>query len=240
MEPFAHKSHFSAPLAREVQEVHKSRSWKQQGYKSFEDWGKAKVHLTKSTIYKFVKIIEYFGHCPDEEIESIGPETCHQLARRSEKDGISPGTTGHDDHAPRKELRARLKAELRKKAGDKAVFGESIDPSFRWLEHAPINEQGVVFLFGMVSQELGFRVQGIRQRWPDCIAKQKTVDRHGKEQWREVRIEFEYTSKDFYTHGHSPECTEIVCWEDNLSVKPDGCPQILELKSAIEKLRKPQ
>src|SRR5207247_1028444 len=33
-------------------------------------------------------------------------------------------------------------------------FGAPIN--FRGLRHAPINEQGVVFLFGMVSYELGF------------------------------------------------------------------------------------
>jgi hypothetical protein len=34
------------------------------------------------------------------------------------------------------------------------LYGEPID--FRGLRHAPINEQGVVYLFGMVSRELGF------------------------------------------------------------------------------------
>jgi hypothetical protein len=36
----------------------------------------------------------------------------------------------------------------------KIQYGEPID--FRGLRHAPINEQGVVYVFGMVSQELGF------------------------------------------------------------------------------------
>jgi len=37
-----------------------------------------------------------------------------------------------------------------------AEFGELID--FRGLRHAPVNENGVIFLFGMVSHELGFMV----------------------------------------------------------------------------------
>lgn len=40
------------------------------------------------------------------------------------------------------------------------VSGEQYGPpiEFRGLRHAPINEQGVVFLFGMVSREIGFLV----------------------------------------------------------------------------------
>lgn len=40
------------------------------------------------------------------------------------------------------------------------LFGQPID--FRGLRHAPINEQGVVYLFGMVSRELGFSVEALQ------------------------------------------------------------------------------
>jgi hypothetical protein len=52
--------------------------------------------------------------------------------------------------------------------GDGPVFGPPID--FRGLRHAPINEQGVVFLFGMISYELGFIVEAIHAAYPDCEA----------------------------------------------------------------------
>ena len=42
----------------------------------------------------------------------------------------------------------------------KVQFGEPID--FRGLRFAPINEQGVVYLFGMISRELGFLIESIR------------------------------------------------------------------------------
>jgi hypothetical protein len=101
--------------------------------------------------------------------------------------------------------------------------------SFRGLQHAPINEQGVVFLFGMVSQELGFIVEAIQAGFPDCEAKRK-IDPKGK-RWQRVRIEFEYQSNNFRQHGHNPsECDLIVCWEHNW---PD-CPlEVLELRSVI-------
>jgi hypothetical protein len=58
--------------------------------------------------------------------------------------------------------------------GSGPVFGQPID--FRGLRHAPINEQGVVFLFGMVAYELGFIVESVQAGYPDCEAK-RCVDR---------------------------------------------------------------
>jgi hypothetical protein len=49
------------------------------------------------------------------------------------------------------------------------VFGSPIN--FRWLRHAPINELGVVYIFGMVSYELGFIVEALQSSFPDCEAK---------------------------------------------------------------------
>lgn len=53
-------------------------------------------------------------------------------------------------------------------------FGEPID--FRGLRFAPINEQGVVYLFGMISAELGFLIESIRTSYPDCEGK-RCIDR---------------------------------------------------------------
>ena len=51
----------------------------------------------------------------------------------------------------------------------KTVVGNLIN--FRGLVYAPINEQGVVFLFGKVAHEFGMYVELIRTGYPDCIAK---------------------------------------------------------------------
>jgi hypothetical protein len=111
-------------------------------------------------------------------------------------------------------------------------FGEPLH--FRGLRHAPINEQGVVFLFGMVSKELGFVVESVHNPFPDCIAK-RLFDRR-RRLWREVRIEFEYKSRNFLEHQHqNADCDLIVCWENNW---PD-CPiEVMALKSEIQKLPK--
>jgi Homing endonuclease associated repeat len=104
--------------------------------------------------------------------------------------------------------------------------------NFRGLQHAPINEQGVVFLFGMVALELGFIVESVATGFPDCEAKRQ-VSRRG-DRWERVRIEFEYQSRNFHDHGHDPaQCDLVVCWEDNWA----GCPiEVLELRAAVAAL----
>lgn len=102
--------------------------------------------------------------------------------------------------------------------------------NFRGLQHAPVNEQGVVFLFGMVCTELGFAVEAVRTSYPDCEAKRRVKTRQGFV-WERVRIEFEYCSRNF---DHDPSgCDVIVCWEHNW---PE-CPlEVIELKTAIQSL----
>lgn len=107
------------------------------------------------------------------------------------------------------------------------LYGEPID--FRGLRYAPVNEQGVVYLFGMVSRELGFLVESVRTDYPDCEGK-RALDASGSK-WQHIRIEFEYRSKNFQDHGHDPDgCDVIVCWIHDW----EDCPiEVLELKTAI-------
>lgn len=110
------------------------------------------------------------------------------------------------------------------------LYGDFIN--FRGLQHCPVNEQGVVFLFGMVCRELGYVVEIVKTGFPDCEAKRRVRGRDGM--WQRVRIEFEYQARNFRTHGHDhDQCDVIVCWENNWP----NCPiEVLELKSAIEQL----
>ncbi|MBN1928827.1 MAG: hypothetical protein JW764_04745 [Chlorobiaceae bacterium] len=110
------------------------------------------------------------------------------------------------------------------------IYGEFVN--FRGLQHAPVNEQGVVFLFGMVCRELGYIVEIVKPGFPDCEAKRKIRSKPGM--WQRVRIEFEYQSRNFRSHGHDPDqCDVIICWEHNW---PE-CPiEVIELKSALRPL----
>jgi hypothetical protein len=104
--------------------------------------------------------------------------------------------------------------------------------NFRGLQHAPINEQGVVFMFGMVALDLGYMVEGVGTGFPDCEAKRCVAAAGNK--WERVWIEFEFRSRTFRDHGHDPAgCDLIVCWEHNW---PECPVEVLELRSAIEHL----
>jgi len=103
--------------------------------------------------------------------------------------------------------------------------------NFGSLIYEPVNEQGVVFLFGMISRALGFSIEYIGPDFPDCEAKRYIKGRRERQQ--PVKIEFEYRSRDF---NHVPkDCDIIVCWEDNWG---SDCPlEVIELRSEVKRLR---
>ena len=112
------------------------------------------------------------------------------------------------------------------------TYGDPID--FRGLRHEPVNESGVVFLFGIVARELGYYVEVVQAGYPDCEAKRQIAP--GK--WQRVKIEFEYESRNFRDHGHPPErCDIIVCWRHNWPECPAQL-EVVELKNIIQQLAK--
>jgi hypothetical protein len=113
---------------------------------------------------------------------------------------------------------------------DRPTYGNPID--FRGLRHEPVNEQGVVFLFGMLAKELGYMVETIQRGFPDCEAKRQI----GPERWQRVHIEFEFESRNFRDHGHPlTGCDIIVCWRHNWHECPAHV-EILELSNVIKSL----
>jgi hypothetical protein len=100
------------------------------------------------------------------------------------------------------------------------------------LAYAPVNELGVVFTFGMIARQLGFRVLSIQQDFPDCEAMYEV--RPGI--WQRVRIEFEFESRNFHRHRHHPEgCDIIVCWRHNWNECPPHL-EVIELSKLIPQL----
>lgn len=85
------------------------------------------------------------------------------------------------------------------------------------LHYAPENELGVVFLFSTYAKKYRMKIEEIRHQFPDCIAYQKTGGGEKK-----IRIEFEFKSQNFKTHGHPAKgCDMIVCWEHNWPGVPE-------------------
>jgi predicted transport protein len=107
--------------------------------------------------------------------------------------------------------------------------------NFRGLVYAPVEENGVIFLFSKLTQDLGIHVETIRKGFPDCIAKRYI----GEGRYEPVYIEFEFCSSDFKRHGHLEEmkkgvqCDVIVCWEHDWKDCPNDI-QIIELKNVIK------
>lgn len=81
------------------------------------------------------------------------------------------------------------------------------------LEESPVNEQGVVLLFGKVHFAIGFpTIIKVQQDFPDCKAYSNLGDRH------RANIEFKYKSSSYYRSRRSVEQWEdkvnyLVCWE---------------------------
>ena len=135
--------------------------------------------------------------------------------------GPVPKTNRHQRHPidnspsevpPREVCRTRLKG--------RATYGNPTN--FLGLRYEPVNEQGVVLLFGMLAKELGYIVEVVQKKFPDCEAMRLV----GHERWQRVLIEFEFESRNFRDHGHPlTGCDIIVCWRHNWP----ACPPHLEV-----------
>jgi len=143
------------------------------------------------------------------------------------------GLRGHEEELSAfvEGRRIEIKADRRysEKAGEESIVGPVIN--FRGLVYAPINEQGVIFLFSKISKDLNMEIEEIKTGFPDAIGRVRTSRGYARR-----KIEFEFRSSDFKRHGHPvKECDMIICWEHDW---PD-CPkeiEVMDLKNAIKEL----
>jgi Homing endonuclease associated repeat len=121
-------------------------------------------------------------------------------------------------------------AKPAKKLEGRPVYGVPMRPCP--LAYSPINESGVIFLFGALASELGFMVTRVQSEFPDCEAMRRIEG----ERCQRVTIEVEYESRNFLSHAHDVDgCDLIVCWRHNW---PE-CPlEVLELKTVMEEREK--
>ncbi|HEV7552711.1 MAG TPA: hypothetical protein VGP65_13570 [Candidatus Angelobacter sp.] len=109
---------------------------------------------------------------------------------------------------------------------DRPVYGRPLP----WpeLAHEPVNELGVVFVFGMMARRLGFAVHRLQAAFPDCIAMREVAPGV----WQRVRIEFEFESRNFKKHKHRRDkCDVIVCWKHNWKECPLDVVELGDLKT---------
>ena len=142
-----------------------------------------------------------------------GPENVRRARRFAAKNGLDAERMG-------------LKRVTIAKKG-REVFGKLMRPGP--MICAPTNEQGVLFLFGAMAEELGFAVLKIRMEYPDCLALRQVEE----DRMELVRIEFEFESKNFLKHMHEPnKCDLIVCWRHNWKQCPKHL-MVLELSRIV-------
>ena len=126
-------------------------------------------------------------------------------------------------------MREGMSTEQRWSLPDAPSYGEPIvSPA---MAHAPMNEQGVLVLFGCLAADLGYMITRVQTAFPDCEA----VRRADGARWQRVRIELEFESRNFQRHGHDPAgCDLIVCWEHTWK----ECPvRVLELRKYVKSSR---
>jgi hypothetical protein len=109
----------------------------------------------------------------------------------------------------------------------RATYGNPTN--FRGLRYEPVNEQGVVLLFGMLAKDLGYMIEAVQKGFPDCEAMRQVAP----DRWQRVNIEFEFESRNFRDHGHPlAGCDVIVCWRHNWPNCPDHI-EVLELSTRM-------
>lgn len=113
---------------------------------------------------------------------------------------------------------------------DRPFYGAPLWPgplAYASLAYAPLNELGVIFLFGAMAWQLGFVVHKLQSEFPDCEA----MRRVSEDRCQLVKIEFELESRNFLKHMHDPsKCDLIVCWRHNW---PE-CPlEVIELSKLL-------
>jgi hypothetical protein len=121
--------------------------------------------------------------------------------------------------------RARRKIRL-----DRPIYGAPL--AVPGLRYEPVNEQGVVFAFGMMAHLLGLHLERMQQGFPDCEAVREVEP--GK--WQRMKIEIEFASRNFLTHKHPPEgCDMIVCWLHNWPECPESI-EVIELRRLVRNM----
>ena len=195
-----------------------------------EEWRRVHKDLGKvPTRNEFVAQSRFSAWVYENRFGNWQNVVAHYLGPQATRSGAAPCEPHKPPVASRPPVRAPLTRSAPEVAKGKRVFGPPLN--FRGLRHEPVNEQGVVLLFGMVAHDLGFLVEGVRTGYPDCSAKQQIKGGY----YVDVNIEFEFKSSHFREHGHDPDKSDlIVCWEHDW---PD-CPiDVLELREEIRRLQ---
>jgi Homing endonuclease associated repeat len=197
----------------------------------FQDWTRvARVHKKLPTVFEFERESRYSVR-PFRRLFGKWSNVAEGMKRYALERGL---TNDWQDVMELIDGEAKGQADGQKEAGgragarilaDRAVYGRLLRPSP--LVCAPVNEAGVIFLFGAMAEQMGFQMLRIQAEYPDGEALRTMAENR----LQRVKIEFEYESRNFLRHNHDAAlCDLIICWEDNW---PDSPLEVIELKRAF-------
>jgi len=108
--------------------------------------------------------------------------------------------------------------------------GKSLD--FRGLKFAPIDTWGVIFVFGLVCEELNFIVESFGED-KYCFSGKRNLSSE-TEKWEAVNLGFALNSLDMKKSDRvTKSCELLVCWENGW----EDCPvEVLELSTTLKRL----
>jgi len=148
----------------------------------------------------------------------------------------------------RKERKNRKKSIPHPDQKGKKIESDYFPGLLEFFPNKPIDEQGLVGLFcsmfpflrdekfQMHKDTIRFdKIQYIRTQFSDALIEAENVN---KGRFMQIHTEFEYQSKNFFTHKHNEvtnkQCNLIVCWEDNLNSNHKDIPLVLSIKNVLQ------
>lgn len=237
-------AHDFARTAKLILKLNQSDEWRKEG--PFHNWsdyvrrGFRVRGLSRASVWVHLRVARLLSrHLSNPDLNEIGIEKCRELCLLARRGSLDANWIALAKTVSVRRLRLAVREDIKRKHGptecgpriDGPVeCGPHFNPPFRGLLWGPTNEQGVVFLFALVAEDLHFKVESIQRGYPDCIAMQRIST--NPERWVRKRIEFEYASSNF-SHPWSG-ANLIVCWEDDLKEKARI--PVLELRTEIRKL----
>lgn len=147
-------------------------------------------------------------------------------------DYVSPGDSGIENLVAmnvRAKKKKKVIPETIKPAADKVDKKKGDVLNFRGIKYSPVDTRGVIYIFGLVSEELSYIVESFGED-KLCFAGKRNLSLEN-EKWEAVNIGFTLNSSDLKGSGRlTKNCQLLVCWKHEW----EECPvEVLELSSVL-------
>ncbi|MEN8153841.1 MAG: hypothetical protein ABFR75_07435 [Acidobacteriota bacterium] len=120
-----------------------------------------------------------------------------------------------------------IKPKIKKKEKNKAEY-----INFRGIKTAPVDVNGVIFIFGLICEELSFIIEKFNSDLP-CFEGKRSLNSSGTKM-EDVKLGFFYKSSDLKKKTvNNSDFNILICWTHDWN----DCPvEVLELKAVLKLL----